>query len=70
MHFCGNFEIFPKNLGNPAEMELLYQDGGLVEGACRETSSSHDAVSLREVNADGREQTQLYTSATEHAQQQ
>jgi len=51
-------------------MELLYQDGGLVEGACRETSSSHDAVSLREVNTDGREQTQLYTSATEHAQQQ
>ena len=35
----------------------------------REMSASHDVMSLREVNADGREQTRLYTSTTEHVQQ-
>jgi len=30
----------------------------------------YDVVSLREVNVDGREQTRLYTSTTEHVQQE
>jgi len=66
---------FSGNLGNILESGgNLYQEkkfgSRTVLGTCRETSSSYDVMSLREVNADGREQSRrLYTSTTEPAQQ-
>jgi len=41
----------------------------LSQGACREMNACHYVVSLREVNADGQEQMQLYTGTTEQVQQ-
>jgi len=47
----------------------MYQEKVFVAGLCREMSASHDVVSLRELNADGREQIRLYISTIEHVQQ-
>jgi len=50
-------------------MELLQQEKKFVAGRMSGMSACHDVVSLCEVNADGREQMQLYTSTGENALQ-
>jgi len=53
--------VFPVILGNQLKMELLYQKKEFAAGQMSGNERSHDVVSLRQVNADGRVQTRLCT---------
>jgi len=65
--FAGISKYIWKLLGIRWKWNLCTKNRHLVQSAYR--SANHDVLSLREVNADGREQMRLYTCIIEHAQQ-